>query len=136
MEQTGLIFNIQKFSINDGPGIRTTVFFKGCPLQCRWCSNPESQNRVCGMTEKLPEEVPLHERMCGVLRGALRPEFDLGEAAEDLRMLAKQGVSLHEMEEVMAAMLTVLPTQPMKDALKMLYQCTPHWMGMKTALVQ
>lgn len=41
----GLIFNIQKFSINDGPGIRSTVFFAGCPLSCRWCSNPESQNR-------------------------------------------------------------------------------------------
>lgn len=38
------IFNIQKFSIHDGPGIRTTVFFKGCPLQCIWCHNPESQN--------------------------------------------------------------------------------------------
>ena len=45
MSQTGQIFNIQKFSINDGPGIRTTVFFKGCPLACRWCANPESQNR-------------------------------------------------------------------------------------------
>ena len=45
MAQTGQIFNIQKFSINDGPGIRTTVFFKGCPLSCRWCANPESQNR-------------------------------------------------------------------------------------------
>lgn len=41
--KTGLIFNIQKFSVNDGPGIRTVVFFKGCPLHCRWCSNPESQ---------------------------------------------------------------------------------------------
>lgn len=41
--QTGTIFNIQKFSVNDGPGIRTVVFFKGCPLHCRWCSNPESQ---------------------------------------------------------------------------------------------
>lgn len=39
---TGLIFNIQRFSVNDGPGIRTTVFFKGCPLHCRWCHNPES----------------------------------------------------------------------------------------------
>lgn len=38
-----MIFNIQKFSTNDGPGIRTVVFFKGCPLRCRWCANPESQ---------------------------------------------------------------------------------------------
>ena len=38
------IFNIQRFSIHDGPGIRTTVFFKGCPLNCMWCSNPESQS--------------------------------------------------------------------------------------------
>ena len=41
--ETGVIFNIQKYSVNDGPGIRTVVFFKGCPLRCRWCSNPESQ---------------------------------------------------------------------------------------------
>ncbi len=38
----GLIFNIQRFSIHDGPGIRTTVFFKGCNLRCFWCHNPES----------------------------------------------------------------------------------------------
>ena len=38
------IFNIQRFSIHDGPGIRTTVFFKGCHLKCTWCHNPESQN--------------------------------------------------------------------------------------------
>jgi len=38
----GLVFNIQRYSIQDGPGIRTTVFFKGCPLRCKWCSNPES----------------------------------------------------------------------------------------------
>ena len=41
--ENGITFNIQKFSIHDGPGIRTTVFFKGCPLRCEWCSNPESQ---------------------------------------------------------------------------------------------
>jgi pyruvate formate lyase activating enzyme len=39
-----IIFNIQRYSIHDGPGIRTTVFLKGCPLRCSWCSNPESQN--------------------------------------------------------------------------------------------
>jgi pyruvate formate lyase activating enzyme len=38
----GLVFNIQRFSVNDGPGIRTTVFLKGCPLHCKWCHNPES----------------------------------------------------------------------------------------------
>ena len=37
------ITNIQKFSIHDGDGIRTTVFFKGCPLKCEWCHNPETQ---------------------------------------------------------------------------------------------
>ena len=42
--RTGRIFNIQRFSVQDGPGIRTTVFVKGCPLRCPWCCNPESQN--------------------------------------------------------------------------------------------
>ena len=40
--QTGKIFDIKKYAIHDGPGIRTTVFFKGCPLSCCWCHNPES----------------------------------------------------------------------------------------------
>ncbi len=40
---TGTIFNIQSYSLHDGPGIRTVVFLKGCPLRCIWCSNPESQ---------------------------------------------------------------------------------------------
>lgn len=42
---TAMIFNIQRFSVDDGPGIRTTVFFKGCPLSCIWCHNPESHRR-------------------------------------------------------------------------------------------
>jgi len=42
-EKKGCIFNIQRYSIHDGPGIRTTVFLKGCPLRCFWCQNPESQ---------------------------------------------------------------------------------------------
>lgn len=40
----GRIFDIQRFSVHDGPGIRTIVFLKGCPLRCRWCCNPESQS--------------------------------------------------------------------------------------------
>lgn len=41
----GLIFNIQRYSTEDGPGIRTSVFFKGCPLDCIWCANPESKSQ-------------------------------------------------------------------------------------------
>ncbi len=94
-----------------------------------------SQEMIAGgMNGILPEEQPLNEALCGALNGALRPEYELGEAAEDLRMLAKQGVGLKEMENVMASMLAVLPTRAMKDALERLYLCTPHWMGLKTAL--
>jgi len=41
---SGLVYDIKRFAIHDGPGIRTTVFFKGCPLKCWWCQNPESQS--------------------------------------------------------------------------------------------
>lgn len=51
-----MVFNIQRYSIHDGPGIRTTVFFKGCPLRCRWCSNPESQRRE--------PQIILHDARC------------------------------------------------------------------------
>jgi pyruvate formate lyase activating enzyme len=43
-DRTATVFEIERFALNDGPGIRTVVFFKGCPLRCRWCSNPESQS--------------------------------------------------------------------------------------------
>jgi pyruvate formate lyase activating enzyme len=52
----GYIFDIRRFSIHDGPGIRTTVFFKGCPLRCLWCHNPESQSTY--------PELILHPRRC------------------------------------------------------------------------
>jgi pyruvate formate lyase activating enzyme len=52
---TGTIFNIQRFSIHDGPGIRTTVFLKGCNLRCHWCHNPESQ-RMAPEVEFFPEK--------------------------------------------------------------------------------
>lgn len=58
----GIIFNIQKFSVHDGPGIRTVVFFKGCPLRCRWCSNPESQ--FTGMQILWNEKKCIHCNHC------------------------------------------------------------------------
>jgi pyruvate formate lyase activating enzyme len=42
--KSGIIFEIERYAIHDGPGIRTLVFFKGCPLRCKWCSNPESHH--------------------------------------------------------------------------------------------
>jgi len=53
---TGRIFNIQRYSIHDGPGIRTTVFLKGCPLSCIWCHNPESQS--------FDPELMLYDKRC------------------------------------------------------------------------
>ena len=47
-----IVFNIQRYSIDDGPGVRTTVFLKGCPLRCLWCSNPESQEFAPQLTNR------------------------------------------------------------------------------------
>ncbi len=54
--ETGIVFNIQRFSLNDGEGIRTGVFLKGCPLRCVWCHNPESQ--------KKEPEIAFHPAKC------------------------------------------------------------------------
>ncbi len=45
-EVRALVFNIKRCSFEDGPGIRTTIFLKGCPLRCLWCCNPEGQDGV------------------------------------------------------------------------------------------
>jgi pyruvate formate lyase activating enzyme len=63
IERQAMIFNVQKYSLYDGPGIRTIVFFKGCPLRCQWCANPEGIKRryelwsMCGC---LSFRYPLH----------------------------------------------------------------------------
>ncbi len=69
LNTVGRIFDIQRFSIHDGPGIRTIVFLKGCPLRCRWCCNPESQSReietmiVHGQPKVMGKDVTVQEVM-------------------------------------------------------------------------
>lgn len=58
----GIIFNIQHYSIHDGPGIRTSVFFKGCPMNCWWCHNPESQNPLIEEFHNLNSKDKLNDR--------------------------------------------------------------------------
>lgn len=89
---SGTIFNIQKFSVHDGEGIRTLVFFKGCPLRCRWCSNPESQN---GFQElSYSEQDCLHcgtcEKMC--TKGAIR--FTNGSPVVDRKICRPESACL------------------------------------------
>ncbi len=74
LETKGRIFNIQRFSIHDGPGIRTIIFLKGCPLRCRWCCNPESQEWkhetivTAGVTKEVGRDVTVGEVMEEILR--------------------------------------------------------------------
>ncbi len=77
---TGTIFDVKKFSIHDGPGIRTTIFFKGCPLTCLWCHNPESQASE-------PELMFLESRCIGC--GMCREVCDQGAISEDLTVNAE-----------------------------------------------
>jgi pyruvate formate lyase activating enzyme len=62
-----MIFDVQRFSTHDGPGIRTVVFLKGCSLRCQWCSNPESQQRDA--------EILFDARRCIACRSCLAPQF-------------------------------------------------------------
>lgn len=82
-----LITNIQKYSIHDGTGIRTTVFFKGCPLSCKWCHNPE--------TQKFKSEILYYQERCvdcGVCREVCPVEMDVKCEAES----RKSGVHREE----------------------------------------
>lgn len=65
MKSKGIVFNIQRFCVHDGPGIRTTVFFKGCPLRCRWCHNPEAMGH-----QPVLAFTPKHCAACGACADA------------------------------------------------------------------
>ena len=77
----GFIFNVQRFSTADGPGIRTTVFFKGCPLHCAWCHNPEGQLSV--------PELVWHDVRCMGAQECLRV------CPEDALTLTKEGMRIN-----------------------------------------
>ena len=110
MNVTGRIFDIQRYSIHDGLGIRTIIFLKGCALRCKWCCNPESQSfdietmmingkpkvmgkdvTVAEVMETVKKDMPYYKRSGGgiTLSGGeclLQPDFSVGllKAAKDI----------------------------------------------------
>jgi len=80
---SGIVFDIKEFAIHDGPGIRTTVFLKGCPMSCMWCHNPEGQSRQPQLIR-----APAGERISGKvysaneLAGLLNQQVDILRANE------------------------------------------------------
>lgn len=69
--QKGFVFDVKKCSVDDGPGIRTTVFLKGCPLRCWWCHNPESQSSKPELMYKLKRCIACGECIKNCPRGAI-----------------------------------------------------------------
>ena len=96
-----LITNIQKYSIHDGPGIRTTVFFKGCPLHCLWCHNPETQsfeNEIWDDGEGVAREVDIDGLMEEILKDRIfYDESGGGVTLSGGEVLAQDGEFLLEL---------------------------------------
>ena len=72
-QEKGVVFDIQRFSVNDGPGIRTIVFLKGCPLSCLWCCNPESQRKEPDVMYDAKKCVGCGKCMKACVHGAIGP---------------------------------------------------------------
>ena len=77
---SGIVFDIKEFAIHDGPGIRTTVFLKGCPLSCMWCHNPEGQSRQPQVIQG-----PAGERIAGKVYTAIELAMLLNQQVDILR---------------------------------------------------
>jgi pyruvate formate lyase activating enzyme len=78
---SGLIFDFRRFSIHDGPGIRSTVFFKGCPLQCAWCHNPESQLLTPQLVHRQERCIQCGDCLAACPEGAILPNLECDPAA-------------------------------------------------------
>ena len=78
LDTKGRIFDIQRFSVHDGPGIRTIVFLKGCMFRCKWCCNPESQSfdiqtmDMAGKPKIVGRDVTVREVMAEVAQDILK----------------------------------------------------------------
>jgi pyruvate formate lyase activating enzyme len=80
---SGIVFDIKEFTIHDGPGIRTTVFLKGCPMSCMWCHNPEGQARQPQVIRGLAgERIAGKEYTAIELAELLKPQVDILQANE------------------------------------------------------
>ena len=91
MSENGFIYDIRRFCIHDGPGIRTTVFFKGCPLSCCWCHNPESRSAEIQHAEK-EEKVGLNVfTFPEVIGWHITPDKLLKEIEKDLFFYEESG---------------------------------------------
>jgi pyruvate formate lyase activating enzyme len=93
MSCSGYIFDIKKYSVNDGPGIRTTVFLKGCPLHCWWCHNPESQNMKSEKVEALTHSWSIYSQSCSpdVIGKEVSPEEVFNEIKKDIPFYEESG---------------------------------------------
>lgn len=119
-----LVFNIQKYSIHDGEGIRTTIFFKGCPLDCKWCHNPESQcyTEDLMFTESRCVRCGACIPACPNQAISFRPAADGGHILTDREVCTSCGecvkACLHEARELAASNRTYEVKDLVKEALK------------------